>query len=172
MTRTPPEYGAEKTNGTVALTRLGPLITRTGNSGSQVSIGFPFEFPLIGFEIHSRRTRAQEWSLIQHHLPLPTYVERSLPVQAICPLFRCAEHSSPSDQSRPARTGTRTSAGRRGSVVAAASISQKHRRLVARLKIGSGRWLTPVVIDRIRRGRHDRADANGPCRGCATAVSF
>ena len=33
------------------------------------------------------------------------------------------------------------------------------------------RWLTPVVIDRIRRGTHDRADANGPCRGCATAVS-
>jgi len=29
-----------------------------------------------------------------------------------------------------------------------------------------------VVIDRIRRGTHDRADANGPCRGCATAVSF
>ena len=29
-----------------------------------------------------------------------------------------------------------------------------------------------MVIDRIRRGTHDRADANGPCRGCATAVSF
>jgi hypothetical protein len=28
------------------------------------------------------------------------------------------------------------------------------------------------VIDRIRRGTHDRADANGPCRGRATAVSF
>ncbi len=33
------------------------------------------------------------------------------------------------------------------------------------------RWLTPVVIDRIRRGTHDRADASGPCRGRATAVS-
>ena len=33
------------------------------------------------------------------------------------------------------------------------------------------RWLTPVVIDRTRRGTHDRADADGPCRGCATAVS-
>ena len=33
------------------------------------------------------------------------------------------------------------------------------------------RWLTPVVIDRTRRGTHNRADANGPCRGCATAVS-
>ena len=33
------------------------------------------------------------------------------------------------------------------------------------------RWLTPVVIDRIRRGTHVRADATGPCRGCATAVS-
>ena len=33
------------------------------------------------------------------------------------------------------------------------------------------RWLTPVVIDRTRRGTHDRADASGPCRGCATAVS-
>ena len=33
------------------------------------------------------------------------------------------------------------------------------------------RWLTPVVIDRMRRGTHDRADATGPCRGCATAVS-
>ena len=29
-----------------------------------------------------------------------------------------------------------------------------------------------MVIDRIRRGTHDRLDANGPCRGCATAVSF
>ena len=66
--------------------------------------------------------------------------------------------------------GTRTSAARRGSVVAPASIPQKHPRLVARGRIGS-RWLTPVVIDRIRRGTHDRADANGPCRGCATAVS-
>ena len=34
------------------------------------------------------------------------------------------------------------------------------------------RWLIPMVINRIRRGTHDRADANGPCRGCATAVSF
>jgi hypothetical protein len=33
------------------------------------------------------------------------------------------------------------------------------------------RWHTPVVIDRIRRGAHDRADATGPCRGCATAAS-
>ena len=33
------------------------------------------------------------------------------------------------------------------------------------------RWLTPVVIDRIRRGTHGRADATGPCRGCATAAS-
>ena len=33
------------------------------------------------------------------------------------------------------------------------------------------RWLTPVVIDRIRRGAHGRADATGPCRGCATAAS-
>ena len=33
------------------------------------------------------------------------------------------------------------------------------------------RWLTPMLIDRMRRGTHDRADANGPCRGCATAVS-
>jgi hypothetical protein len=32
------------------------------------------------------------------------------------------------------------------------------------------RWLTPVAIDRIRRGAHDRADATGPCRGCATAA--
>ena len=28
-----------------------------------------------------------------------------------------------------------------------------------------------MVIDRTRRGTHDRADATGPCRGCATAVS-
>jgi len=27
------------------------------------------------------------------------------------------------------------------------------------------------VSDRMRRGTHDRADATGPCRGCATAVS-
>jgi len=33
------------------------------------------------------------------------------------------------------------------------------------------RWLTPMLIDRMRRGTHDRADATGPCRGCATAVS-
>ena len=33
------------------------------------------------------------------------------------------------------------------------------------------RWLTPVVIDRTRRGTHDRADVTEPCRGCATAVS-
>ena len=33
------------------------------------------------------------------------------------------------------------------------------------------RWLTSMVIDRTRRGMHDQADANGPCRGCATAVS-
>ena len=28
-----------------------------------------------------------------------------------------------------------------------------------------------MLIDRMRRGTHDRADATGPCRGCATAVS-
>ena len=33
------------------------------------------------------------------------------------------------------------------------------------------RWLTSMVIDCTRRGMHDQADANGPCRGCATAVS-
>ena len=33
------------------------------------------------------------------------------------------------------------------------------------------RWPIPMVIDRTRRGTHDRADATGPCRGCATAVS-
>ena len=33
------------------------------------------------------------------------------------------------------------------------------------------RWLTPVVIDRTRRGTHDRADVTEPCRGRATAVS-
>ena len=33
------------------------------------------------------------------------------------------------------------------------------------------RWLTSMVIDCTRRGIHDQADANGPCRGCATAVS-
>ena len=27
-----------------------------------------------------------------------------------------------------------------------------------------------MVIDRMRRGTHDRADTTGPCRGCATAV--
>ena len=32
------------------------------------------------------------------------------------------------------------------------------------------RWLTSMVIDCTRRGMHDQADANGPCRGCATAV--
>ena len=50
--------------------------------------------------------------------------------------------------------------------------SQKHGRLVARRGIGCrDRWLIPVVIDRTRRGTHDRADETGPCRGCATAVS-
>ncbi len=33
------------------------------------------------------------------------------------------------------------------------------------------RWLTTVVIDRMRRGTHDRADQTEHCRGCATAVS-
>ena len=33
------------------------------------------------------------------------------------------------------------------------------------------RWLTPVVIDRTRRGTHDRGDVTEPCRGGATAVS-
>ena len=28
-----------------------------------------------------------------------------------------------------------------------------------------------MVIDRMRRGTHDRAEANGPCTGCKTAVS-
>ena len=28
-----------------------------------------------------------------------------------------------------------------------------------------------MLIDRMRRGTHDRADTTGPCRGCATAVS-
>ena len=28
-----------------------------------------------------------------------------------------------------------------------------------------------MLIDRMRRGTHDRADATGPCGGCATAVS-
>jgi hypothetical protein len=32
------------------------------------------------------------------------------------------------------------------------------------------RWPIPMVIACIRRGTHDRADANRPCRGCATAV--
>ena len=42
---------------------------------------------------------------------------------------------------------------------------RKHRRSAL------SRWLTPMLIDRMRRGTHDRADATGPCRGCATAVS-
>ena len=33
------------------------------------------------------------------------------------------------------------------------------------------RWLTSMVMDCTRSGMHDQADANGPCRGCATAVS-
>jgi hypothetical protein len=33
------------------------------------------------------------------------------------------------------------------------------------------RWPIPMAIGRERRGTHDRADANGPCRGCATGVS-
>ena len=45
-----------------------------------------------------------------------------------CPLLRCAGHSWPSDQ----RPGTRLRAARRGSVAAAASVSQKHRSSVAR----------------------------------------
>jgi hypothetical protein len=59
--------------GAAVLTRLS-LSLFTRNSRSQVSIGFPFEFPPINFEIHSRRTQAQEWSPMQHQLPLPTYV--------------------------------------------------------------------------------------------------
>jgi len=65
--------------------------------------------------------------------------------------------------------GTRTSAARRGSVVAAASIAHKHRRLVARWRIGSIE-MAHSGGDRSHSNGH-AADASGPCRCCATAVS-
>ncbi len=68
----------------------------------------------------------------------------------------------------PARTGARTSAA-----------DPSSQQPASRIIIGA-RWpdegsvlevASPVVIDRTRRGTHDRADVTEPCRGCATAVS-
>ena len=60
-------------------------------------------------------------------------------------------------RSETASKGTRASAVRRGDIVAAASISPKLMRSVARCRIGSRDGIFRWVIDRMRRGTHDRA---------------
>jgi len=94
--------------------------------------------------------------------------ERSLPVQAI---------DLPPSKMRRAllAVGSETGHANKSS---ASRIRRRSRQHLAEAPALGGpmkdrlrRWLTPVVIDRIRRGTHDRADATGPCRGRAMAAS-
>jgi hypothetical protein len=81
----------------------------------------------------------------------------------------CAGHFWPSDQRRP--VGSCEQAQR---VADPSSQPPASRRSIGAWwpdEESALSWPIPMVIDRMRRGTHVRADATGPCRGCATAVS-
>ena len=104
----------------------------------------------------------------QHRLPLPMYALRSVPVQDI---------DLPPSKMRRAllAVGSETGHANKSSASRIRRRSRQHLpeapALGGPMKDRLRRWPTPVVIDRTRRGTHDRADSTGPCRGCATAAS-